>query len=37
VMHLIRLIAQRAALPRSTVPVRLRVNAQTFELEAVEQ
>ena len=35
--HLIRLIAQRAALPRSAVPVRLRVNARTFELETVEQ
>ena len=35
--HVIRLFAERSALPRSTVPVRLRVNAQTFELETVEQ
>lgn len=37
ITHAIRLIVQRAALPRSTVPVRLRVNARTFELETVEQ
>ena len=35
--HLVRLIGERAGLPRSTVPVRLRVNARTFELETVEQ
>ncbi|QDS97956.1 VWA domain-containing protein [Adhaeretor mobilis] len=37
VTHLIRLIAARAIVSRSTIPVRLRVNARTFELEAVEQ
>ena len=35
--HVVRWIAHRAALPRSAVPMRLRVNARTFELETVEQ